>query len=73
MNSTEDEVVVYSYDAVGKSDEGKTITVYRTIGKFGVVNGVTRWYPDLYSVQVGTAKVIKQIIDINSFKVTPQN
>ena len=77
MNSAEDEVVVYSYDAVGKSDEGKTITVYRTIGKLGVVDGVTRWYPDLYSVQVGTAKVIKQsgkqIINISSFVVTPQN
>ena len=77
MNSTEDEVVVYSYEAVGKSDEGKTIEVYRTVAKLGVVNGVERWYPDLYSVQVGTAKVVKQsgkqIIDINSFKVTPQN
>ena len=77
MNSAEDEVVVYSYEAVGKSDEGRTITVYRTIGRYGVVDGVTRWYPDLYSVQVGTAKVVKQsgkqIIDINSFVVTPQN
>ena len=77
MNSTEDEVVVYSYEAIGKEDEGRTITVYRTIGRLGVVDGETRWYPDLYSVQVGTAKVIKQsgkqIISISSFVVTPQN
>ena len=77
MNSAEDEVVVYSYEAVEKKDEGRVITVYRTIGRLGVVDGVTRWYPDLYSVQVGTAKVVKQsgkqIIDLNSFVVTPQN
>ena len=70
MNDSEDEVVVYSYDAVGKKDEGKTITVYRTIGK----KGTSRWYPDLNSVQVGTAKVIKQngkqVIDLSSFVPT---
>lgn len=72
MNSAEDEVVVYMYEAVGKGDEGRVISLYRAVGK----KGETRWYPDLYSVEYGTAKVIKQsgkqIIDISSFVETPQ-
>ena len=73
MNDAEDEVVVYSYDAVGKADEGKTVVVYRTIGR----KSPSRWYPDLTSVVVGTAKVIKQsgkqVIDISTFVETPQS
>lgn len=69
INEDKDEVEIYTYGLLDKKDEGTTIEVYKTIGKKGA-NG--KWSPDLYSVQVGTARVIKeggrQVISYTTFE-----